>query len=112
MFKLNFSSKIIQEDEVFLRAGKDVMVISPLGGAYGVSTDSFRTGDHDFLFKFFINCTSIMHYFRNNDASLQTEKDVMATRRELMMNFGSCAIHFLLSLFLACLKHAINDKIS
>ena len=33
MFKLNFSSKIIQEDEVFLRAGKDVMVLYELGGA-------------------------------------------------------------------------------
>ena len=64
-------------NDVFLRAEIVVRAIYPLGGVIHIFDDGSRKGDHEFLFVFYGNFTSIMHHFRENDVFLQTGIDVM-----------------------------------
>jgi len=60
-----------RDNEVFLQAGYDVIVIWSPGGASGDFYDGFWKSDHDFLIVFHSNILSGMHGFWNNKVILQ-----------------------------------------
>jgi len=79
IFYCNFSSVKhgFRENEVFLQAGYDVIVISPLGSASANFHDGFWKSNHDFLIVFHTNFSSRMHGFQDNEVSLQAGYDVI-----------------------------------
>jgi hypothetical protein len=75
MFYSNFTSTMhcFRYNDVFLHNPNDLLVISPLGGSRTeFSMTFFEKGDHDFLFVFQSNFTSIVHRFRDIYVFLQS----------------------------------------
>jgi len=66
-----------RDDEVLLKAGYDVSVISPLVGVSGNFSWRILKDDHDFLVAFYTNFLSRMHGFRDNEVLLPTRYDVI-----------------------------------